>query len=169
VAGSIVGWRAWRITPRVPRAFPFPPDTEVVIGSLMDRPPTEWDVTLMEARCVRQYAISFTTHPSRAPAVCCSCGLYGFHDFRDCVRRLLEVDLDKQWLLGLPPRTTVRLIVGRVAGWGKVIEHEQGFRAQYARPMPRFLVSVAHRDLVAPLGGRAQTDHVDSMPGLGRV
>jgi hypothetical protein len=53
--------------------------------------------------------------PGPAPAVRCSCGLYGLYRFRDCVTRLLEISLDRDQLLGdgtaksLTPKRSVRV------------------------------------------------------------
>ena len=53
-------------------------------------------------------------HP--APHVGCSCGLHGTHD-PDLLRR-----------------TRSPAVLGRVAFWGRVIEHELGFRARFGYP-----------------------------------
>jgi hypothetical protein len=42
-------------------------------------------------------------------------------------------------------------VIGRAIGWGKVVEHEDGFRAQYARPLPSFLVGTENLHLAVPL------------------
>ena len=51
-----------------------------------------------------------------APNIDCSCGLHGTHD-ADILRR-----------------TRMPAVLGRVALWGRVIEHELGYRAQYGYP-----------------------------------
>ena len=53
-------------------------------------------------------------HPS--PHVGCACGLHGTHD------------------LDLLRRTRSPAVLGRVAFWGRVIEHELGFRARFGYP-----------------------------------
>lgn len=57
-----------------------------------------------------------------APHVECTCGLHGTHDL-DILRR-----------------TRCPAVLGRVALWGRVIEHELGYRAQYAYPQLATLV-----------------------------
>lgn len=52
----------------------------------------------------------------RAPDISCSCGLHGTHEI-ETLRR-----------------TRCPAVLGRVAFWGRVIEHELGYRAQYAYP-----------------------------------
>ena len=51
-----------------------------------------------------------------APHLGCTCGLHGTHDL-DPLRR-----------------TRCPAVLGRVALWGRVIEHELGFRARYGYP-----------------------------------
>lgn len=51
-----------------------------------------------------------------APNVDCTCGLHGSHDV-DILRR-----------------TKSPAVLGRIAMWGRVIEHELGYRAEFAYP-----------------------------------
>jgi len=57
-----------------------------------------------------------------APHVECTCGLHGTHEL-DILRR-----------------TRCPAVLGRVAFWGRVIEHELGYRAQYGYPQLARLV-----------------------------
>lgn len=57
-----------------------------------------------------------------APNIDCSCGLHGTHD-AETLRR-----------------TRTPAVLGRVALWGRVIEHELGFRGQFAYPQRISLV-----------------------------
>lgn len=52
----------------------------------------------------------------RAPSLGCSCGLHGTHGVE------------------ILRRTRTPAVVGRAALWGRVIEHELGYRAQFAYP-----------------------------------
>jgi hypothetical protein len=54
----------------------------------------------------------------------CFCGVHAFRDPRHL----------KSWRGGAPRRGGTR-VTGAVALWGRIIEHELGFRAQYARPV----------------------------------
>ena len=56
------------------------------------------------------------TRMHASPNVGCTCGLHGTHGL-DILRR-----------------TRCPAVLGRVALWGRVIEHESGYRAQYAYP-----------------------------------
>jgi hypothetical protein len=58
----------------------------------------------------------------RSPHIDCTCGLHGTHD-PDTLRKA---------------RTPA--VLGRVALWGRVIEHERGWRAEYAYPQTVRLV-----------------------------
>ncbi|MGZ8630213.1 MAG: hypothetical protein ACXWZF_04505 [Actinomycetota bacterium] len=59
---------------------------------------------------------SCRTRPHLAPEPTCTCGLHGTH------------------VLEILRKTKCPAVLGRVALWGRVIEHEHGFRAQYAYP-----------------------------------
>ena len=57
-----------------------------------------------------------------APNVGCTCGLHGTHDI-DILRR-----------------TKSPAVLGRIAMWGRVIEHELGYRAEFAYPQRLALI-----------------------------
>ena len=50
----------------------------------------------------------------------CTCGLYAFHDGDRALRAMRVIGAD--------------VVLGRVRGWGTVVKHEFGWRAQYAAP-----------------------------------
>lgn len=52
----------------------------------------------------------------RAPQTGCTCGLHGTHGFE------------------ILRKTKNPTVLGRVAMWGRIIEHEHGYRAQFAYP-----------------------------------
>jgi hypothetical protein len=58
----------------------------------------------------------------RSPHLTCSCGLHGTHDV-ETLRR-----------------TRCPAVLGRVAFWGRVIEHELGYRAQFGYPQRLALI-----------------------------
>jgi hypothetical protein len=58
-----------------------------------------------------------------APALNCSCGIYATRTLRDP---------GSAWRSG--PQYA-RHVIGAVALWGRVVEHESGYRAQHARPV----------------------------------
>lgn len=57
-----------------------------------------------------------------APHLACSCGLHGTHE------------------LEILRRTRTPAVIGRVALWGRVIEHEHGYRAKFGYPQRLALV-----------------------------
>jgi hypothetical protein len=63
-----------------------------------------------EARCER-----WRFH--RAPAIDCSCGVHGIRDFE------------------LLRRVRGRAVIGTVALWGTIVEHEEGYRARFGYPL----------------------------------
>jgi hypothetical protein len=67
-------------------------------------------------------AICRRGHRHRAPDVACTCGLHGTHE-TDVLRH-----------------TKTPSVLGRVALWGRVVEHELGFRAQFGYPQRLALV-----------------------------
>jgi hypothetical protein len=58
-----------------------------------------------------------------APVLACSCGLYATRELKDP---------GPAWRSG--PHYA-RHMIGAVALWGRVVEHEWGYRAQHARPV----------------------------------
>jgi len=71
-----------------------------------------------------------------APNVDCSCGLHGTHDVE------------------ILRRTRCPAVLGRVAFWGRVIEHELGYRAQFGYPQRLALVCQSCFWLWGPHGTR---------------
>lgn len=112
-AEPILGWRAWRLhaTPAGPRLVPTTPRPEW--------PPGE----AIRASCTgaheRLYLVFnpdlAPTHRSPEPG--CTCGVHAVKDPRRLARGA--------HLAG---------VVGRVAMWGRVIEHTKGWRAEFAYP-----------------------------------
>jgi hypothetical protein len=71
-----------------------------------------------------------------APHVSCSCGLHGTHGVE------------------ILRRTRTPAVLGRVALWGRVIEHEFGYRAQFGYPQRVALVCQFCFWVWGPLGSR---------------
>ena len=76
-------------------------------------------------------------HPPGAPAPAgpCTCGLYALHPW--------AVGRQKSWTdksLTMVVRSGRLEIVGIVEAWGTVHVHNEGFRAQYARPVNLLLI-----------------------------
>jgi hypothetical protein len=77
----------------------------------------------MDAHC----CIRGTLHPQAAPVWDCSCGFYAFKT---------PAALAASRYTELSGALTVS---GRVALWGRVIDHELGYRARYAYPQVLYL------------------------------
>ena len=80
------------------------------------------------AACLTRYGSQHLHEPDEpAPATRCSCGLYAHHPW---ARRPIE-DWDLLW--GVSPEDN--WLIGVVEAWGQLEVHEDGFRAQFARPI----------------------------------
>jgi hypothetical protein len=85
------------------------------------------------ARCESDHA---------APREDCACGIYAARDPAAIL----------SYLRGRDEPATVARVLGRVQLWGRVIEHEAGWRAERARPLevwlpPELDGALAHYDL----------------------
>jgi hypothetical protein len=114
VREPIVGWRQWN--------FMYP-HFLANLGNDTIYVPRE----KIEARC-EQYSTIGTLvlgkDPSeqQAPHLTCTCGIYAY---KEKPRLLREIGKTNSGL---------RLVYGEINLWGKVIEHEDGYRAQFGYP-----------------------------------
>lgn len=110
----LVGWRAWRIVM----------DEEAVLLRGITHhvvwPPGE----ALEATCT-QCQRHFPETP--VPQESHECGMYGFWSKRPFV----------PYMLARSP-----IAIGFASYWGRVIQHEDGFRAQYAYPLELWVMPV---------------------------
>lgn len=108
----IVGWRAWDLTDEAPDG-----PLLYAVGASEEawRPGRA-----MEARCALPHVLRRGRASHRAPDPGCVCGIYATRSPSSFVRRR------PAW----PPPT----VVGTVSLWGRVIEHESGWRAASAYP-----------------------------------
>lgn len=113
-----IGWRNWYVTaagelvsPHYAGGWPARERAEAV------------------CRCVR--GISDLLHPAEhAPAADCTCGIYGL---RSRELALINFAIARHGgPSGVP--SDWEFAVGQVSLWGKVIEHEHGWRAEFAYP-----------------------------------
>ena len=84
-------------------------DERASLGSITGRN-QHWKESYMEAKC--KIWPRDTKHVS--PVFDCTCGLYSFYNYDQANRELVFQE-----------------VVGVVQGWGRLIFHETGFRAQY--------------------------------------
>jgi hypothetical protein len=93
--------------------------------------------TRMEAGCA--------LHGDAAPVHGHECGIYAFRT-RELAEELLRRYTGVRHRYGPvpseppPPRLGRPVALGRVSLWGRVLERERGFRAQYAYPYDLFLI-----------------------------
>ena len=109
---TIDGWRVWNLGFRegLPALLPA--------GSGVDDP---WPLRrAARARCGTSSLLRGTRRPHDAPDPACTCGIYA--------RRSLDLSPRVAPAYPVPP------VVGTVSLWGRVIEHELGWRGALAYP-----------------------------------
>ena len=108
----IVGWRQWN--------FMYP-HFLANLGNDTIYVPRE----KIEARCEQE-----DHSEQQAPHLPCTCGIYAY---KEKPRLLGEIRITYGRPLA-PPVSGLRLVYGEINLWGKVIEHEDGYRAQFGYP-----------------------------------
>lgn len=64
----------------------------------------------------------------------CTCGLYACKDIRDAAPNVIH-ELSRIGVEYYPHSGQHRYAVGFVVMWGRIVEHEKGYRSQYAKPV----------------------------------
>jgi len=108
----VEGWRTWNLsldTSGDPLLHSARPSSDV----WLPRQP-------IEARCTASPILSLFRRPHDAPNAACTCGIYA--------ARSLE-SMDRPRPAWAPPP-----VVGTVSLWGRIVEHELGWRAAFAYP-----------------------------------
>lgn len=129
---AITGWRLWRVDP-TGILYPY--------GTALH---TMWEFNTTVAGCLR-YPVDAYLGRHQPPEIGCRCGLYA-HKYRPAFAELHV-------------RYTTTVIVGLGSLWGRVIEHERGWRAQYGRLLA--IVDPANR--VSPRYNAATYPTIDAM------
>jgi hypothetical protein len=108
----VVGWRVWHLawTPGVD------PSLEPAGSGVDPWPPRRPAV----ARCAAQRLLTLGRPPHESPDPSCTCGIYAAHGLERFPRPTPAY----------PPPP----VVGTASLWGRVIEHEHGWRAAFAYP-----------------------------------
>ncbi len=133
----ILAWRAWTCTPAgMLRSLTYP-------LAWAGQSTTATDPLAMRAVCMRGH----TNH--RAPHRACGCGWYGLKT----AAQVLPWIHVRQRMSALP--RVRRIVIGRVALWGLVVEHAEGYRAEFAYPACLYVPS---RALVRPLSERYRVE-----------
>jgi hypothetical protein len=108
----IVGWRQWN--------FMYPHFLANLRQDTIYVPREK-----IEARCEQE-----DHSEQQAPHLTCTCGIYAY---KEKPRLLGEIRITYGRPLA-PPVSGLRLVYGEINLWGKVIEHEDGYRAQFGYP-----------------------------------
>lgn len=138
-------WRAWRIAQTA---------DGLRLQSITFPGTTYWPAReRMVAECRRTASIKRCL---ASPKTDCSCGIYAARTVADARPYVNSWNLSREYAAEKPVGATVWLAIGRVDLWGKVIEHDQGWRAQYA--YPRQLLIPAKID-----GAKTQPDNLDDV------
>lgn len=92
------------------------------------------------AQCEETFAWghAFGGHSHRAPADGCKCGMYAAKTLEWAAEYLPE-KLRHFTPEPIPTSPKTRMVFGRVALWGEVIEYEHGYRGEYAYPVDLYV------------------------------
>jgi hypothetical protein len=112
--GVYVGYRAWRCGPEHDKSG------RLIVRSAGLR--GYWRQAKIEAHC--DYCVE------EPPNINCTCGIYALKDPKKVVGKALTKG--EEWIFNQSGRTYF-YIFGSVVLWGRVIEGDDGYRAQYAR------------------------------------
>lgn len=134
----ILAFRAWRIDN----------ERELLLSCTCDH---VWQPRTREsAHCT----VNRTIHCGVPPAWNCSCGFYAYKTVRD-----LTASRYSDSPSGL-------VVIGRVALWGRVIDHARGYRGMHAYPQILFYRSSNSDDLVRRVADRYAIECVPSPEGV---
>ena len=113
----LVGWRAWKVRPRSPAADTCPVFRSVILD-------TPW-APRRQISAEHSFDLGARCHGLLGPE--CSCGIYAFKDPLEALIYLTRV---RDRLLGM----SAEVALGTVSLWGRVVECERGYKAEYAYP-----------------------------------
>jgi hypothetical protein len=93
----------------------------------------------------RRLEAACSAHGDEAPSSGHECGIYAFKS-RDLAEELLRRYIGVRQCYGReqefpPPRRGRPIALGSVSLWGRILERERGYRAQYAYPYELFLLN----------------------------
>ncbi|MCL5669707.1 MAG: hypothetical protein M1423_00145 [Acidobacteria bacterium] len=118
----LVGWRAWKVwAPRTGSA-PCPVFSSVILD-------TSW---VPRRRFTAEHSFDLGAKCHGLLKLDCSCGVYAFKDPIEAFIYMMQV---RDRLLGM----SVEVALGSVNLWGRVVDCESGYKAQYAYPCHFYL------------------------------
>ena len=123
-AEPVLGWRLWQV-----RRHGDEYRLESFTWHHVSWPPRR----RLEARC--------PTHARDAPARGHECGIHAFKS-RDLAELLLRryTGVRRPYYEGVTHDVRRPIALGRVSLWGRILERDKGFRAEYAYPYDIFLI-----------------------------
>lgn len=126
VKEPIIAWRKWHFYGHLPNGHRGRGGSVALLGDKNLRP---WDRGVNVAECdpinsYLDYAPASSCDAAEVPVKEHTCGLYGIND----IRKTLSHYAAAAYANG-------NLLIGRAKMWGKVIEHEHGWRAKFVQPL----------------------------------
>ena len=116
------GWRAWRIRTPLSGSDSCPAFSSVILETAWT--PRRWFLA--------EHSFDLGVNCRGLLDPCCSCGIYAFRDPLEAFVYSMRV---RDRLFGM----SVEVALGTVSLWGRVIECESGYKAQYAYPRHIYL------------------------------
>jgi len=110
-----------------------------------------------------QRILSRHSAPHFAPTWGCQCGIYGLARLERAEHLEMSPQVCQRGLFGRSLQ-----VFGVVLLWGRVIQHENGFRAEYARPLKLLTVPalIRGREMRSLLESVAQRYSIELVPGM---
>ncbi|MGA8184918.1 MAG: hypothetical protein WB819_14900 [Terriglobia bacterium] len=118
----LLGWRAWKVWAPLSDSDACPGFSSVILD-------TPW---APRRRFSAKHSFDLGAKCRGLLGLDCSCGIYAFNDPLEAFVYLMRV---RDRLLGM----SVDVAIGTVSLWGKVVECELGYKAEYAYPEHIFL------------------------------
>lgn len=112
----VLGWRVWRVW--APAGLESSP---ILSSVILDTPWTP------RRKVTAEHSLDLSSNCSGLLESGCSCGVYAFVDPHEAFAYLVKMRDRLQSL-------SVEVSLGTVSLWGRVVECERGFKAQYAYP-----------------------------------
>lgn len=122
VVEPLVGWRAWKVWAPLSGSDSCPTLSSVILD-------TPWTP---RRKAIAEHSFDLSEKCRGLVKESCSCGIYAFKYLADAFAYLVRY---RDGLLGM----SVEVALGQVSLWGRVIECERGFKAQFAYPRHIYL------------------------------
>src|SRR5262249_9494586 len=140
VREPLLGWRAWRVIEH---------DGGPALTSW-------WMSTLWPARHALE---SECGDHGAQPVADHMCGIHAYKARGPPIAYLARRHESGRRLTSRRPEHTLAVAFGRVSGWGRAVEHERGWRSQFAYPYELYLIA-GDRGLALALAGRYAVETV---------